>query len=135
MKERDPEPPNYAARELLPLPPPHRLMEVWCGSEFTLAADQHGGVWGCGWNEHGNLGCGFAGDGISAPWTTTSSENVLAANNLIEWKASKESAWRRAYRRLDNVSTTLYPISLSVLWEGALACGGCHVIALAPALP
>ena len=54
-------------RELAALPQGHRTAEVWCGSEFTLAADEHGRMWGCGWNEHGNVGCGIpvAADGTA----------------------------------------------------------------------
>ena len=31
------------------------IREVWCGSEFTIASDATGLLWGCGWGEHGNL--------------------------------------------------------------------------------
>jgi len=35
-----------------------KIKSVRCGSESTMAIDDEGQVWGCGWNEHGNLGTG-----------------------------------------------------------------------------
>lgn len=37
--------PKYTPCELLPLPAPFRLVEVWCGSHLTVGADHKGGVW------------------------------------------------------------------------------------------
>ena len=31
-------------------------MKVCCGSESTIVVNEDGKIWGCGWNEHGNLG-------------------------------------------------------------------------------
>jgi alpha-tubulin suppressor-like RCC1 family protein len=53
---------------LLVVPRPSRLFQdkkialVDCGSEFTYVLDQSGVIWGCGWNEHGNLGIGGGGE-------------------------------------------------------------------------
>jgi alpha-tubulin suppressor-like RCC1 family protein len=53
---------------LLVLPRPQRLFQdkkialVNCGSESTYVLDQSGVIWGCGWNEHGNLGIGGGGE-------------------------------------------------------------------------
>lgn len=98
--------------ELAPLPEGRQLVEVWCGSEYTLAADDDGGLWGCGWNEHGNLGVGCGGPVPSA------------------------GAWRRVTRRAergDDSQTTEVdapPLVLEHVWEGAVACGGGHVLCL-----
>ena len=35
-----------------------RVRAVRCGSESCMAVDEEGGLWGWGWNEHGNLGGG-----------------------------------------------------------------------------
>jgi alpha-tubulin suppressor-like RCC1 family protein len=35
---------------------------VACGSESTIAIDDKGHIWGCGWNEHGNLATRCQGD-------------------------------------------------------------------------
>jgi alpha-tubulin suppressor-like RCC1 family protein len=35
-----------------------RMTEIWAGSEYCLATDEENCLWGCGWNEHGNLGIG-----------------------------------------------------------------------------
>ena len=43
---------------LSPLPEDRTMVEVWCGSEFTIALDDAGCLWSHGWNEHGNLGIG-----------------------------------------------------------------------------
>ncbi|RYH32066.1 hypothetical protein EON65_01240 [archaeon] len=40
---------------LRPLPDGLSIIEIWCGSEFTLVADEYGRVWGCGWSEHSNV--------------------------------------------------------------------------------
>eukprot|EP00522_Entomoneis_paludosa_P002073 CAMPEP_0172476706 /NCGR_PEP_ID=MMETSP1065-20121228/70515_1 /TAXON_ID=265537 /ORGANISM="Amphiprora paludosa, Strain CCMP125" /LENGTH=663 /DNA_ID=CAMNT_0013234935 /DNA_START=140 /DNA_END=2131 /DNA_ORIENTATION=+ len=31
------------------------IQQIECGSEFTVIVDSDDSVWGCGWNEHGNL--------------------------------------------------------------------------------
>lgn len=49
---------EYLPRPLAALPDGHHTVEVWCGSEFTIAADEQGHLWATGWNEHGNLGIG-----------------------------------------------------------------------------
>mmetsp|Transcript_20873 Transcript_20873/g.30678 ORF Transcript_20873/g.30678 Transcript_20873/m.30678 type:complete len:555 (+) Transcript_20873:223-1887(+) len=33
-----------------------------CGAESSMAIDEDGNIWGCGWNEHGNLSIGRAED-------------------------------------------------------------------------
>jgi cation transport regulator ChaC/alpha-tubulin suppressor-like RCC1 family protein len=54
-----------APSELLPLPPrqpsgQHRMtVGVWCGNEHTVAADEEGCLWYCGWDDHSTgTGCG-----------------------------------------------------------------------------
>ncbi|KAK4534399.1 hypothetical protein CDCA_CDCA01G0424 [Cyanidium caldarium] len=37
---------------------PRGMLHVRCGAESTLLVDADGRVFACGWNEHGNLGCG-----------------------------------------------------------------------------
>src|SRR4051812_16074193 len=39
--------------QLLMLPNQLPIVEIWCGSEYSIVADVEGHVWGCGWNEHG----------------------------------------------------------------------------------
>jgi len=98
---------SKAPRRLAPLPRGHSAVEVWCGSEYTVAADETGGLWACGWNEHGNLGVG-------APETKSSDSAVVG-----EWRRMGAS----------DVSGES-GLSLSNVWEGALACGGAHVLCL-----
>lgn len=81
------------------LPENRFITDAWCGSEFTLVLDDKSNLWGCGWNEHGNLGIGM--------------ESVCG-----EWK-----------QVLTGDDGQRSPITLQ-LWEGNLACGGGHVIAL-----
>jgi alpha-tubulin suppressor-like RCC1 family protein len=38
------------------LPNGSKIINVWCGSEFTLAVGADSLLWGRGWNDHGNLG-------------------------------------------------------------------------------
>eukprot|EP00537_Pseudo-nitzschia_pungens_P012604 CAMPEP_0172387762 /NCGR_PEP_ID=MMETSP1061-20121228/5011_1 /TAXON_ID=37318 /ORGANISM="Pseudo-nitzschia pungens, Strain cf. pungens" /LENGTH=677 /DNA_ID=CAMNT_0013117491 /DNA_START=132 /DNA_END=2165 /DNA_ORIENTATION=+ len=35
-----------------------KVKNVQCGSESTMVIDDEDQIWGCGWNEHGNLGTG-----------------------------------------------------------------------------
>lgn len=54
----------------LPVKSPTRLFEkfkgkiksVACGPETSNVMDESGQAWGCGWNEHGNLGVGDCED-------------------------------------------------------------------------
>ena len=43
---------NTLLRRLLPLPE-GGLTDVWMAGESTFAADEHGFLWGTGWNDHG----------------------------------------------------------------------------------
>ena len=99
---------HQVPRLLAPLPRGHSAVEVWCGSEYTVAADENGGLWACGWNEHGNLGVG-----------TPQSRSVDSAV-VGEWWAVGAT----------NVCNDGSGLSLSHVWEGALACGGAHVLCL-----
>lgn len=38
------------------------ISAVVCGSESTMVVDRNGKIWGCGWNEHGNIGTGHIMD-------------------------------------------------------------------------
>lgn len=90
---------------LRPLPSDHKDMdmyEVWCGSEFTIAADKSGRLYSQGWNEHGNLGCG-------------KQPNI---------EGSTKNSWCKVIDEEGN------PINLSTVYEGNVACGGAHVISL-----
>lgn len=40
------------------------LASFSCGSESTMFVDMCGRLWGCGWNEHGNLGTGNDADSL-----------------------------------------------------------------------
>ena len=69
--------PHYQAEGvhpvLLPLPPDvSSIHSLWAGSEFTVAADDAGGLWASGWNEHGNLGAGDFADSSGSAWVPVS---------------------------------------------------------------
>lgn len=42
-----------------------RMKSVQCGSESTMIIDVEDQLWGCGWNEHGNLGTGDQEDSFT----------------------------------------------------------------------
>ena len=91
------------------LPSPAQMVEVWCGSEFTVAVDHTGRLWGCGWGEHGNLTSSASLSGHAhGPCEWTLMTNVSCLNQEAESNA----------------------IRLSSIWEGALSCGGSHVVAI-----
>jgi cation transport regulator ChaC/alpha-tubulin suppressor-like RCC1 family protein len=91
-------------RQVRPLPGGAEIAEVWAGAEFTVVCDSRGAVWGCGWNEHGNLGNG----------------DVHCRNVLDEWQPSVEHS----------VSGDSRQVQLASVWEGALSCGGGHVLSI-----
>jgi hypothetical protein len=115
---------------------PHGLCirEVWAGTEFTVVADEKGDLWACGWNEHGNLGRG----GPSAFESTHEWVRVLATKHRdvgmiqVELEAGTiGDLWSQG--PLPGSSVThgqLVQVRLSTVWEGALACGGGHVLCL-----
>jgi alpha-tubulin suppressor-like RCC1 family protein/cation transport regulator ChaC len=42
-----------------------KIQSIVCGSESTMVLDTSGEIWGCGWNEHGNLSIGSTKDTLS----------------------------------------------------------------------
>lgn len=104
----------------LSLPPGLTAREVWAGSEFTVVADQHGYLWATGWNEHGNLGRDTEGLAFvsSDGWVKVMhSDKSPAAVNGKQVLEGRDGASDRHVR-------------LSVVWEGAVSCGGGHILAL-----
>lgn len=83
----------------------HTLDLVATGSEFTIACDAIGGLWGCGWNEHGNLGIGHQDH-------DNNSENICCHH------------WTKIVDDCGNHQ------QLSCIGNHYLACGGGHVIFL-----
>lgn len=95
----------------LPSPgsPEKDVGEAWCGSEFSIASDIDGFLWGCGWSEHGNL----AQDPKSA-------DSTIVGPNEMHWTAvlGKRASGECEQLRLEEV------------WEGAVSCGGAHCISI-----
>ena len=107
-------------RPLAPLPQGHSIAEAWCGSEFTLAADEAGGLWACGWNEHGNCGVGSP-----SPHLSNQSEHVKQAEVVSQWSRVKGCV-----EDVKGNNEGAEGLQLSHVWEGAVACGGGHVLCL-----
>jgi alpha-tubulin suppressor-like RCC1 family protein len=55
------------------------IRSIVCGSESTLALDEAGDVWGCGWNEHGNLALGTDKDALEL--TKTVGARIVAPHD------------------------------------------------------
>eukprot|EP00981_Chlorochromonas_danica_P015955 scaffold14945_cov179-Ochromonas_danica.AAC.1 len=92
---------DWKPRILPSLPSGKQVVEVWCGSEFTVTVDEEGNLWGCGWNEHDNITPRKdSGDTVVSQWT-------------VIRDGDKEQ------------------LRLQHVWEGALACGGGHVLCIA----
>jgi alpha-tubulin suppressor-like RCC1 family protein len=66
--------------------PDKELQAVACGSESTIALDTGGQLWGCGWNEHGNLATGCQEDKLDL--TKTVGARVVGPPGLYEGKVS-----------------------------------------------
>jgi alpha-tubulin suppressor-like RCC1 family protein len=113
---------------LRPLPCGRQMVEAWCGSEFSLVADECGELWGCGWNEHGNLGSG-TGAGAGAG----SSEGSWC-RAVIDSRVCKKSVSESVCVGQSDSNPLQIPVRLHHVWEGALACGGGHVVCLSRCL-
>jgi alpha-tubulin suppressor-like RCC1 family protein len=88
-------------RELASLPNGEEIAEIWCGSEYTIAANEEGYLYGSGWNEHGNLGIG-----------------IIKSNESMKIVSS----WQPVKEFHSNSTARIE------LWEGSLAAGGGHVV-------
>eukprot|EP01038_Epipyxis_sp_PR26KG_P004346 gene4346-6150_t len=96
----------HAPVPLSPLPEGNEICEVWCGSEYTIAADQaNGHLWSSGWNEHGNLGNG--------------SQTITRGNDN-----GVGNGWSKV------INSEGEQVKLSLVWEGAVACGGGHAVCI-----
>lgn len=106
------------------------VREVWAGSEYTVVADEAGYLWASGWNEHGNLGRGTGGlafvssDGWFKVMHSDKNLGLSAVNGEQLTGDSREDREGVAEAETD------IHVRLSVVWEGAVSCGGGHVLAL-----
>lgn len=114
------------------------IAELWCGSEFTMAADDAGLLWACGWNEHHNLGCTE-----SENHSTTGSTSIPVVN-VDQWRpvymqdmtfkghGIKDDKKERIVddNSSNGTSVQLTHLRLAALWDGSVACGGGHCMAL-----
>ena len=142
----------------LSLPNGLSICEIWAGSEFTVVADEQGFLWSSGWNEHGNLGRGSGSDFVSSDdWVKVMrSKCVLDSDSHSHSDTDSSpdpdsdcdvdsSSPRSSDKEFSDVidssgTSTCYGriqkqevqehVRLSVVWEGALACGGGHVLCL-----
>ncbi|KAL7575073.1 hypothetical protein ACA910_000444 [Epithemia clementina (nom. ined.)] len=105
-------------KALLNCPTPVRLFadistpiqQVACGSEFTLVVDRMDAIWGCGWNEHGNL----AHSQPHEPREVVSTPRLVVADGA---------------RKVANPPTN--PAHATI----GLAAGGAHVLAMRVVVP
>jgi alpha-tubulin suppressor-like RCC1 family protein len=125
-----------------------KIGEIWCGSEFVVAADEtDGSLWSCGWNEHGNLGVGF----LSINDNIANNDNNNDENSAVTAKCEDDndvSAITKNNRNNDHNNNNINinndnngwkkvvnkdgeQIKIKDLYEGFLACGGSHVICIA----
>ena len=95
------------------LPSQGHIADVWCGAEFTIVADDiNGSLFGCGWNEHSNVIANDRDRHVNE-WSAVMYKN----NNNSSDDDVKESNSRA-------VAVCVH------LWEGSVACGGGHVLAI-----
>ena len=52
------------------------IQSIACGSVSTMLLDKSNDIWGCGWNEHGNLSTGTNQDTVSSLTKTVGSAIV-----------------------------------------------------------
>lgn len=132
----------------LPVSPQREIKEVWCGSEFTVASDAEGFLWGCGWSEHGNLSCGSGGV-LSTSTESTSPTHVrfwTAVVRAAPVVLSPFTSPASSYSCSPSACLGTYidvnlegggawvgqqQMQLADVWEGALSCGGAHCLTFA----
>lgn len=127
-------PPMYSGG-LLPhaiaaLPSGENIHEIWCGSEYTVVCTKTGLLWASGWNEHGNLGIGSDID-ISFCWqpvVSVSTEQFPPITTLNEGELAGQHC--SSSREHCTGGSTPHHCQLANAWDGAMACGGGHCIAL-----
>lgn len=108
------------------------ITELWCGSEFTIAADDAGLLWACGWNEHRNLGHNDVFNVISN--ASTDNNGVLAitdANSTTQWRPIQYCDVSQLNgMEVNKPSQNHQQTRIAVLSDGSIACGGSHCLAL-----
>ena len=136
----------HSLPQRLSLPNNSPIREVWAGSEYTVVSDNEGYLWGTGWNEHGNLargpGCEFvSSDGwVKVMRLSGSSRGSSGDDGGRLINGSSSSNRNSTDLVLEHVQVTVEEavstdevyehVRLSVVWEGAVACGGGHVLCL-----
>ena len=113
---------SFNSPQRLVLPDGLSVREVWAGSEYTVIADQHGYLWATGWNEHGNLGRDTEGLAFvsSDGWV-----KVMHSDRGVQASAVNGEKVMGEMNGVANLH-----VRLSVVWEGAVSCGGGHILAL-----
>jgi hypothetical protein len=129
---------EQCAPQRLSLPHGLCIREVWAGTEFTVVADEKGDLWACGWNEHGNLGRGgpsafeSSHEWVRVLTTKHRDEGMIQVEPEVEVETGAiGNLWSQGTRPGSSVTHgQLVQVRLSTVWEGALACGGGHVLCL-----
>lgn len=131
---------QQCAPQRLSLPHGLCIREVWAGTEFTVVADEMGDLWACGWNEHGNLGRGGSlAFESSHEWVKVLSSKHRDEGMMqpeieeVEVEARAVDCLRGEKMSPGSAVTHGHQVRLSTVWEGALACGGGHVLCLTDA--
>lgn len=91
---------------------------------MNIICYKEGFLWSCGWNEHGNLGRGRGLDDVRCNNNDFCSSDHWVA---VMRKRSNKNEDVRMGKEDDDEHEHL---RLTVVWEGALSCGGGHVICL-----
>ena len=100
------------------------IREVWCGSEYTIASDADGYLWGCGWSEHGNLSCQYLRSSKVCDEETTSLPLYVK-----QWSHVVEEAASSMITASNDVASGMKQVQLSEVSEVSLSCGGAHCLA------
>jgi len=112
MKEED-----FGVKQLAQLPNANaRILEVWCGHEFTIVMDDQGGhLWRVGLNTCRSLGVDDNKSKVVNQW------------ERVPLKVSGSSLERSDGDAMPMVQDSYLMVHL---WEGSVACGGEHVICI-----
>ena len=93
------------------------ILQVVCASESTKVLDTSGNIWGCGWNEHGNLSIGSNEDAV-LELTKTVGATIVAPPSPLSSETNKS-----------NNKTRLNEDESAAGANIVMASGGAHFIA------
>ncbi len=109
------------------LPNDEEIITIWAGSEFTIACDGTQRLWGCGWNEHANLGTGDSVNHYS--WNPVLSESHNLFSEMTDDTGPATIISAHGFPD-EPKGKHHHQLQLAYCWDGSVACGCGHCLAV-----